>query len=53
MTATPATEGFLKSYVTERLPALAMGELENPGDDLSFTTDTRYQPLLDPVSSRQ
>ena len=49
MTATPETQNFLDKYTTERLPRLVMGGLEDPGDDLSFTTDTRYQQLLDPV----
>ena len=49
MTATPETKNFLDRYSAEKLPLLVMGGLEDPGDDLSFTTDTRYQQLLDPV----
>lgn len=44
MTATPATQQYLDRYVTERLPVLQQGDLENPEDPPSFTEDRRYIP---------
>lgn len=47
MMTTPGhdSEHFLKHYVTERLPVLAQGAFELPGDLPSFTVDQRYVPL--------
>lgn len=42
----PDSKLFLKNYVTERLPALAQGAFELPGDQPSFAVDQRYIPLL-------
>jgi len=49
MTATPATSQYLKTYISERLPALEQGALDPSGDPPSFTVDQRYAPLRDPV----
>ena len=49
MTATPATSQYLKTYISERLPALEQGALDIPGDPPSFAADQRYLPLRDPV----
>lgn len=42
---------FLKEYSAERLPYLSQGDLEAASGEPSFTTDTRYRPLLDPASA--
>jgi hypothetical protein len=47
MMTTPGQDSkhFLKHYVTERLPELAQGAFELPGDPPSFAIDQRYVPL--------
>jgi len=49
MTADPATSQYLKTYISERLPALEQGALDLPSDLPGFTQDQRYAPLRDPV----
>ena len=49
MTVNPATSQYLKTYISERLPALEQEALDSPGDPPSFTLDQRYVPLRDPI----
>lgn len=49
MTANPTTSQYLKTYISERLPALEQGTPDIPGDPPSFTLDQRYVPLRDPI----
>jgi len=49
MIAKPTTSQYLKTYISERLPALEQGALDIPGDPPSFAADQRYIPLQDPV----
>ena len=49
MTATPATSQYLKTYISERLPALEQGAIDFFGDPQAFSVDQRYIPLQDPV----
>jgi len=49
MPATPATSQYLKTYISERLPALEQGFLDLPGDPPSIAVDQRYVPLRDPA----
>jgi hypothetical protein len=45
MASDSATKNYLHNYVTERLPALTQGSLENPNDPPSIAEDRRYTPL--------
>lgn len=41
---------FLNAYMRERLPYLAMGDLETEPDGSGFTLEDDLQPLSDPLS---
>ena len=49
MTVNPTTSQYLKTYISERLPALAQEDLDSYGAPPGFTLDQRYVPLRDPV----
>jgi hypothetical protein len=49
MAATPATENYLKQYITERLPALVPGYIEGVPDLPDFAIDQRHIPFSAPM----
>jgi hypothetical protein len=49
MAATPATENYLKEYITERLPALVPGYIEGVPDLPDFAIDQWYIPSSVPM----